>query len=274
MSSKLSEKITLAMNCMMDIDSAQIDSKRDSSDDDTRRDHSLLQMNIVPVEPGTSMEIKVSPTIPGTALFLRTFETSHGGHPSQGYVLVSKKSIKTIKRDLKHLDTSSIRKMVQQGISIHDIDDIENVEFCYTGDTSIDGLLGSHRSSTDASNLIQAFDASLFLCEVTYVDDGYEVKARQRGHMHVSDLKTIFNEQWNTSKKDKVLILCHLSSRGGTIDRMLPRIFHSLPMEVAKNTFVSVASFNHEHKSDGVWSLMCANGLMSLKSYMDYKETR
>lgn len=254
---------------MMDIDSAQKDDMSQATDD-VRRDYSLLRMNIVPVEAGSSIEIKCSSAKQGISLFLRTFETSHGGHPAQGYVVVSKKTVKTLKSDLRDLDSQSIGRMVRQGIKVHDIEEIENVEFCYTGDTSIEGLLSKQRPMIDGSNLIKGFEASLFLCEVTYLDEGYEVKAIQRGHMHVSHLKTVFNENWVTNKKDKILVLCHLSSAGGSIEKKLTKIFNSLPLAVANNTFVSISSFNHEHRSEGIWSMMSENGLISLKNYMKY----
>jgi len=90
--------------------------------------------------------------------------------------------------------------------------------------------------------------------------------------MHISHLKNVFNDDWTSDKKEKVLVLFHLSRRGGSIDKILFTICNALPKDVAKNTLVSVASFNRERSKDGIWSLMNHNGLISLNSYIKYKE--
>eukprot|EP00559_Dactyliosolen_fragilissimus_P000827 CAMPEP_0184868258 /NCGR_PEP_ID=MMETSP0580-20130426/29730_1 /TAXON_ID=1118495 /ORGANISM="Dactyliosolen fragilissimus" /LENGTH=245 /DNA_ID=CAMNT_0027369035 /DNA_START=141 /DNA_END=875 /DNA_ORIENTATION=+ len=169
---------------------------------------SLLPMNIIPIHAGQEIQLQIPKSQqhhPSLQFFLQTFEVSHRGHPTLAYNVVSKLTVKTIKDPYKHFHGKELGKLIREhkhdpSIIYHQ-NIIENVEVCYTGDTSIDGLVFSnhnHNHSMKSNHklnqtyLKDAFHASIIICELTYIDPttGNDI-ASQRGHLNISQIAPI-----------------------------------------------------------------------------------
>ena len=114
---------------------------------------------------------------------------NHCGHPSLGYVIVSRKK-GGLKDEYKGLPSSSLRELGKSGVNLKS-DDIERVEVAYTGDTCASGLTlpsccneqNERNCQKHLEHLRQAFTAKLLFCEMTFIHHDQIEIANTRGHI-------------------------------------------------------------------------------------------
>ena len=242
-----------------------------------RRDGSLIQMNIIPIRAGEEIELKQSKIRNGVRFFLKPFHVCHGGHPALGYTIVSKTTKTRLKAEFKKLDGKELGSLARSGININESVIVENVEVCYTGDTSVDGLVRRQAAGQDPSevrsseNLRQGFTAPLILCELTFLDAKDQQLAKQRGHLNVKDIEEILRSHgWASHQSDSgghdcCIMFYHVSSRHGPAKRLLDAIIEGLPNDIVRVADLAVASFIAP--DEDLRSQLKPNGCISLKHY-------
>ena len=245
--------------------------------EDNARSHSLLQMNIVGVEPGDEIELSIKKLPDGKRLFLRVFDVAHCGHPGLGYCIVSRRNA-GLKPEYRDLSGNKIRDLVKSGVEVKG-EPVETVEVMYSGDTSIDGIMKRDieemADSEDSPHrkdlfLNEAFKAPLILCEATYLEEGMQEQAKSRGHMSIEDIPSVLSSHgWNAEMGDdaaRKIVLLHLSARHKPANRALELIQKNLPVSVAEYCDVAISSLMTEaemRKFQGQ-GLLQPSGLVSL----------
>ncbi len=287
---ELVPKIQQAREILSDIDST---CRNDPKSQQQKREKGLLKMNIVPVKIGTEIEIVQSKVHNGIRYFLRPFEVSHCGHPSLGYNLVSKTTVKKLKEEYIGMDKKELGNLARSDVAITNVEVIEKIEACYTGDTNLDGLLLTNevdndniiqdgKSSLSRNYLQQGFQAPLVMCELTYLLENERELAKTRGHMNLFDIEPILNSHnWQLTKdddnqyenssslhssiqNDKKVIFYHLSSRGRTAHNILETMASVLPKGIADISEVALASFSSKDLAD----IIQENGCISISAYL------
>ena len=214
---------------------------------------------------------------------------NHCGHPSLGYVIVSKKK-GGLKDEYKGLPSSSLRELVKSGVNLKS-DDIERVEVAYTGDTCASGLTlpSCHHNENENENgirqknldhLRQAFTAPLLFCEMTFILDEQLELAHTRGHMHMNDLSSVLSSHgWSTTIDNveneeslgrRKLVFLHMSGRYNAKE-ILRTLCDTLPLPIVSISHIAIASFisgiNTSSKKDVMRNLIKADGCISLNEY-------
>ena len=243
---------------------------------------------------------------------MRAFEVDHAGHPALGYIIGSRTTA-GLKKEYQNLAGIEIRELVKSGVSIK-ADTIEKIEVAYTGDTCAEGLM-KQSTTTDCDSLQmknqdeaaatvlrnpsfdigQMFQAELLLCELTFLDssEGGEqrTKARQRGHLHINDLDSIFSSH-NPCKEEKQssttisttnqyptsIVFYHLSAKYQPAKRALKFISEGIPHELRDRCFVAISSMmtQEERTSDddnSIAKLVQPNGCISIADYRSMKDS-
>lgn len=231
-------------------------------------------------------------------LFARTFAVDHGGHPSIGYVIG-----RTVSGGLlpqyEGLAPPDIGKLIKAGTQVK-ADPIEVLEVAYTGDTCASGLQWKNKFSEEnllskkeqeksVHHLRQAFQSSLILCELTFIDS-LDTKSRsladKSGHLHIDDVQDILvSHGWNVNNvtttthneeshpiQTQTLVFFHLSHRYGPASRALDLIVNGLPPNMLKFVHVSISSFisnETNHKESVVKKCLKENGCISLLEYVE-----
>jgi hypothetical protein len=255
-------------------------------DDDTspssqhKRDKSFIAMNFIPLTAGKEIEIKQSKVRKGMRFYLQPFRVSHGGHPSCGYTIVSRTTISKLKEEYKGLDGKELGKLARGGIEIKESRIVEKPEVCYTGDTSVDGLLltddlQSMTEDRSMEYLKQGFKAPLLLSELTYLDPKDSELAKERGHLNIMDIEPILqSHEWESESEidgltySRSILFYHVSGKHGPAERIVEMMIDNLPSHVVNVTEVAIASFmSSTSRID-----MQPNGCASLKSNSLIKE--
>ena len=123
-----------------------------------------------------------------------SFPTRHRVR-SQGYGIIC--THKALKSEFRHLTSKEIATLKKQGVEINTI--TEKVEFVYTGDTKMEGLL--------EPGLEFIFTSEILVIELTYLD-GIISKAHKWGHIHLDEIIE------NSEKfHNQQIIFMHLSSK-------------------------------------------------------------
>lgn len=272
-------------NAMSGIDS--FTTKMTTSDNDrkssTGRDN-LLKMTLVPVNPGDEFPLEGITYGSKTTFFMRAFEVDHAGHTALGYIIGSRTKSAGLKPEYQNLDGNAIRELVQSGVSVK-AGSIEKIEVAYSGDTCRHGLMKTpEHFSKSATVLGQAFQAELFLCELTYLDSADdEVKMKmsvERGHLHINDLKDIFASHEQLSSRDdesetQSIVFYHLSGRYSPATRALDYIAAGLPSQLRSSCHVAVKSLLSENEKtfgQGIQQLIQPNGCVSIKDYLSWRK--
>ena len=244
---------------------------------------------------------------------MRAFEVDHAGHPALGYIIGSRTTA-GLKKEYQNLAGIEIRELVKSGVSIK-ADTIEKIEVAYTGDTCTEGLM-KQSTITDCDSLQmtkqdeavsttvlrnpsfdigQMFQAELLLCELTFLDssEGGEqrTKARQRGHLHINDLDSIFSSHnpckeenqssttiSTTNQYPTSIVFYHLSAKYQPAKRALKFISEGLPHELRDRCFVAISSMmtQEERTSDddnSIAKLVQPNGCISIADYRSMKDS-
>ncbi|MDX2148294.1 MAG: MBL fold metallo-hydrolase [Planctomycetota bacterium] len=141
---------------------------------------------IVPLEPGRSIEIKNS-------MHLRSFETEHTA-PSLGYVVVEKRS--KLKPEYTDYPQEKLRELKERGVEITRWLEIPQV--AYLGDT----LPGPWLVRDDVRK------AHVVICECTFFEPEHKERAKVGMHMHVDDVC-----EWLRVLECQNLVLIHVSRR-------------------------------------------------------------
>lgn len=243
----------LAMSCL--------DNHHEMTLDDGSSE-SLIQMNIVGIEPGDEVELKFGRKNGGCRdrLFLRAFAVDHRDHPALGYVISRTTTTcsgrSQLKEEYRGLSGREIGELVRSGVEVK-IPVTEttssHVEVAYTGDTCASGLLfkedtalrkgrdssvGNNEFEKSASYLQQAFtEAPILFMEVTFLDYACEKQrglATSRGHVHISEVIPILQSRgWFSDYDDKrLVVLVHLSLRHGPASNALGMIVDGLRKSV------------------------------------------
>ena len=243
---------------------------------------------------------------------MRAFEVDHAGHPALGYIIGSRTTA-GLKKEYQNLAGIEIRELVKSGVSIK-ADTIEKIEVAYTGDTCAEGLM-KQSTITDCDSLQmknqdeaagtvqrnpsfdigQMFQAELLLCELTFLDssEGEEqrTKARQRGHLHINDLDSIFSSHnpckeenqssttiSTTNQYPTSIVFYHLSAKYQPAKRALKFISEGLPHELRDRCHVAISSMmtQEERTSDddnSIAKLVQPNGCISIADYRSMKDS-
>jgi len=271
-----------------------------------RRDESMLTMNIVPVSVGQEIELKQSKVRDNIRFYLHPFAVSHGGHPSLGYSIISRKIIEHLKEEYRGMDGKELGALVKSGVKIKYSSTVERVEVCYTGDSNVDGLInpfhhrGGESDGEDPSSSIrylrEGFTARLILCELTFLKPTDREKARERGHMNVMDIEPILlshgwvfpEEKREVStgvltggaessrsyafRMDITLVFFHISIRHRPARRILDEICNSLPSKILRSINCEVAISSFCDGSADVLTAVKPNGCVSLSEYQLYSD--
>eukprot|EP00557_Chaetoceros_sp_GSL56_P006772 CAMPEP_0176493448 /NCGR_PEP_ID=MMETSP0200_2-20121128/9554_1 /TAXON_ID=947934 /ORGANISM="Chaetoceros sp., Strain GSL56" /LENGTH=378 /DNA_ID=CAMNT_0017891111 /DNA_START=137 /DNA_END=1273 /DNA_ORIENTATION=- len=251
------------------------DDSSHSSSSSPKRDKKHIMMNIVPIRPGQETEIKQPKVKNGVRFYLRPFRVSHGSHPACGYTVVSKTTISQLKEQYVGMDGRALKELVQSGVEIKETRIQERPEVCYTGDTCVDGLIyekynhNPDECSTSEDELSieykkQGFLAPLFMSELTYLDPKDSDLARERGHLNVKDIPTIFDSHnWDPSNRN--ILFYHISRKHGPAERVLEQMIKNLPLNLVDVTDVAISSFAPSSSSFG--QNIKPNGCISLKEF-------
>jgi hypothetical protein len=218
-----------------------------------RRDKSHIAMNIIPLRAGRETEIIQPKVKNGVRFYLRPFHVSHGNHPACGITVVSKANVTTLKEQYVGMEANALRDLVKSGVEIKENRIVETPEVCYTGDTSVDGLLldkNQHDLILDTDNELtrsieykkQGFSAPLLISELTYLDPQESDLAKERGHLNVKDIPAILNSHnWDPTNRN--ILFYHISRKHSPAERVLEQMIHNLPKNVVDVTDVAIASF-------------------------------
>jgi len=190
----------------------------------------MLSMNIIPVSSGQEIELQQCKIKDNTRFYLHPFSVSHGGHPSLGYTILSRKIVpQGLKDEYKGMDGKQLGALARSGVTIKNPSVVvERFEVCYTGDTGVEGLVNRcTRGGGDGVNglaaslveddggdagvswerlslryLREGFMARLILCELTFLDPSDREKARQRGHLNIMDIEPILRSHgWDFAEE-------------------------------------------------------------------------
>lgn len=223
---------------------------------------------------------------------MRSFEVDHRDHPTLGYVIGRRITKTKLKPEFKGIPGKKIAELVKSGVQIKETKEMEVLEVSYTGDTSINGLLLKNRNnqqqetiSISKKYLHQLFQANIILCELTFLDtnDGEsnnnnnnKVKsskdqARERGHIHVSDIKDVFSSEngFPSSSVHQKIVFLHLSNRYSPFYAM-DQIVLKLPQHIIDHGFIAISSFI-DSTCDELKDLVSQDGLVSLAEYCKVK---
>jgi ribonuclease Z len=181
-------------------------------------DQSEIKMNIVKVSPGEIIRVSLQ-------LSVRVFETVHRV-PSQGYAIYVT-VLGGLAPQYKHLSSNELGRLKKSGANIY-LPNYESLEFVYTGDTIMEGLL------TKQNKFI--FQSPILFIEVTYID-GDVSKAHDWGHIHLDEIIKNADRFQN-----QILVLCHLSSKY-SLSYIIQCLKRKMPMNLAKRVHISLKSF-------------------------------
>mmetsp|Transcript_2648 Transcript_2648/g.3972 ORF Transcript_2648/g.3972 Transcript_2648/m.3972 type:complete len:299 (+) Transcript_2648:48-944(+) len=156
------------------------------------------------------------------------FPTAHR-IASQGYGIIHKK-IGGLLTEFSCCTRDELKILRKQGKQLNSV--TENIEFVYTGDSVLRGLL------------LPDFDfvlkAEILVMELTYLD-GDRDKAEKHKHIHIDD----FVENYSLFR-NKQIIFVHLSSKYAPPSRALRILRERLPPAVLDKCAVALRSFGHE----------------------------
>ena len=233
---------------------------------------------------------------------MRAFEVDHAGHPALGYIIGSRTTA-GLKDEYQNLNGIQIRDLVKSGVSVK-ADPIEKIEVAYTGDTCAQGLMKKQSVTATNHDVIgthtnidigQMFQAELFICELTFLDssEGEEqrTKARQRGHLHINDLESIFSSHncWQegdneiTTNKEvgddaiihrypKDIVFYHLSGKYQPAKRALDFIAEGLPIQLQARSHVAISSMLTQEEKACDFTISKPNGCVSIIEYESWKD--
>jgi ribonuclease Z len=160
----------------------------------------------------------------GNSYYATTFKTNHRVD-SQGYIIWKNKTV--LKPELKE-------KLQQQLITQKDIQEYRKAgmditvlehgaEIAYTGDTTLDGI------SAEAKN------AKILIMEMTFVGDDVSIeKARERGHIHLYELRDNFD-----TFKNQYIIMTHFSPRY-SIPKIFSELYKNLPPSFLEKVYLGI----------------------------------
>lgn len=239
------------------------------------RSESLIKMDIVGVNAGDEIELKLKKIPGGKKLYVRAFAVDHCGHPALGYVIVSRHG-PGLKPEYQGLRGDQLCDLVKSGVQIKG-DPVEAIEVAYTGDTSVDGIMkracdGESCSKSDMY-LNQAFQASLILCEATYLEPQLQETAKSRGHVCINDISAALSSHcWDGAANgvSRKIILLHVSARHKPVQKALRLMANHLPGHIREHCDVAVSSLLTEkerRERKYLVDLMKPNGCISLKEY-------
>jgi hypothetical protein len=239
-----------------------------------KRDKKHIMMNIVPIRAGQETEIIQSKVRNGVRFYLRPFHVSHGSHPACGYTVVSKTTTSQLKEQYVGMDGKILRELAQSGVEIKETRIEERPEFCYTGDTCVDGLICDKHHDFDEGTTIEAkmsmeykkqgFAAPLLISELTYLDPKESDLAKERGHLNVKDIPIILDSH-NWDPFNRNIIFYHISRKHGPAERVLEQMVKNLPINVVNVTDVAIASFVSSNST----LQTKPNGCISLKDFQN-----
>jgi len=253
---------------MAALDSAMLD----HSEIDSKRKESLKSMKIIGVDPGEELIFK--PKKCGT-MFVRTFAVDHEGHPSIGY-LIGRIVPGGLLSEFKDLLPREIGKLVKSGTKVKG-NPLEVLEVTYTGDTSASGLINQGINDLQGKkHLLQAFQASLILCELTFLeasDEKSRILAKKSGHLHIDDIPEILlSHGWDLKENGvpSTLVFYHLSHRYRPAYRALNLLASGLPSGLWKSINVVISSFIDSTKENEIFVKECIsdNGCVSLLEFV------
>ncbi len=132
-----------------------------------RLDKASLEAELIPLAPGETLDLDRSRHVVPFAVDHRVV--------SQGYLLYSRTS--KLLPEFEGLPGDELARLRKTG---HDITtDVNQVEFAFSGDTRIEGLLANK----------QALTAKRLVMEATFLDERVSVeKARSVGHIHLDEI--------------------------------------------------------------------------------------
>lgn len=122
---------------------------------------------------------------------IHSFETSHR-IPSCGFLGVNKKN--KLKPEYIDYPSYMISELVKSNVPI--TDEIETIDFAYSGDTRIDSIVGNE----------DVLNAQTLILECTHVSKKSVEGTRNSGHIHINEII-----HYHSSFKNKEIILMHFS---------------------------------------------------------------
>jgi ribonuclease Z len=141
---------------------------------------------IIPIEPGAEFQLR-----PNT--FIRAIEVSHTV-PALAFVVIERRS--KLREEFTGFPQDKLRELRGQGVEITRTIDIPLV--AYTGDTEPGEFLFREEFR----------QAQVVVTECTFFEDEHRDRARIGKHMHVEDLRPLF-EAWTA----KDIVIVHVSRR-------------------------------------------------------------
>ena len=231
-------------------------------------DDRSFPMKIIGVQPGDEVELPIR------GLFCRVFAVTHASCPAVGYVIGSRHA-PVLKEEYRGLNKSKISELVSNGISIK-AEPLEELEVSYTGDTSVDGLLGKNDAICESESkkkstqyMQQAFQCRLLLCEASFLDDSEKAKdlSAKRGHLHIEDIARVLEEN-KFARDDRRVVLLHISGRYNAKGAM-DHIADAIPSKMASRCLVAISSHLEQFRKGKGWSrFVRGDGCILLSDYI------
>jgi len=226
--------------------------------------------NVVGVEAGD--EIELIHDKGGPPIFLRAFSVSHRDIAALGYQLVTKivrtnycgkKKKDLLKEEYRDMSHKQIGEQVRKGVDIRIpkivIGTEISVDFAYTGDAGSYSFLCNRPLSADCElergkyerSLIflrQIFSqASTLVMELTYLtyDCEREKKlAKDRGHIHISEVSTVLRQNgWFCRDEPGNIVFLHISPRHKPVRKALDLIIAGLRQGSTEREFQQFKDF-------------------------------
>ena len=249
-------RLRKALKTMSELDcNKALEGENDQSD-------SMIKMNIIGLEDGDEVQINKCAVNSSRkndhskeSIFIRTFAVKHRNHPAIGFILTRKKQISNydgkkgkelFKEKYRHLPGTEIKNLIKDGVDIkipEVISTEEYLDFAYTGDTSIDGLLYSNNKALECSEgsmlcQNQIFQCPSLLIELTFLESNQKQRelACQRGHIHLEDIiPLLLKYDWFKNGACDIYFM-HISSRYKPAVRMLNLIVELFCQKLSPET--------------------------------------
>lgn len=164
-------------------------------------------------------------------LSVRSFRVNHGV-PSLGYTLYDSRL--KLKKEFHHLPGHELAQLKKKGVVIQS--PLHTPHFTFIGDCT----------SKSLSHELSIWRSKVLVIESTFIGDGEERLARQRGHTHLKEIGDLLYEL-NDEVLCQAIVLKHFSMKVKPLDaleaalRLIPSVFHdrvylmtSLPKGLAR----------------------------------------
>ena len=232
----------------------------DSENDRTGPNKGGLPMQFIGVKPGDEFFLPIKKRLNGDTIFVRVFQTFHGGSPSVGYVVgVRKRS--TLKKQYVGMTSDELKELTSRNLDIKE--SIETLEVAYTGDTTVE-TFDQAPDTRSGLHLEQAYQCHYFLTETTMLDDVSRPRVHSIGHMHLLDVVDAV-----VPRVCHHLVLLHVSARYDASTAM-GWIADAIPSDLPCS--VAIASLDRVHQNFG--GMVSNNGLLLVSAYKEQQNQK